>query len=925
MSRLIALVLALLCITSVQAERFPDDAGVINVSDAFFGAVPNDGVDDTAAIQRVFDMISPSARIVYFPNGVYELSAEIFLRKSDFASEAEALPYNGWTLITESGRTFLRASDVGTSPDTAGRIRFEFDAIQAGRVLRLTHRVPGDNANSFYYRINGGPWTANTRPFNGNTNWRSDSVVATGIALQTGRNVLEIAAREAGFEIDAIALGYLANYLNNVILEGESRDGAILRLRDNARNPDQTPFNGALVRWEPGVEQFFRTAVRSLTFDVGSNNPLADGLKFHGNNQSTVNHVRFIAGPGSGDVALDLAHTDAIGPILVRDVQVDGYAVGIHSAWQNASRVFEDIRLRNQREYAWVNEAASTIWVRKLRSENAVPAFRNDSWRLPGDGQGRVALVDSELIGLPGAETQAAITTLGNTYLRNVRSSGYQSAVVNQNQQPFRGYRGQDGIDGDVVEEWWSSGAFDSEGGGMTQVFDSPDSALRLPVEESPTVPVDPFSQWDGPHRHLIEISPGVMSGRANDDIDDTLSLQAAIDSGATTVYLPNGRWVLENDVQLRGNVRRLLGTEAEMTANDPTRRANIIIGAIGPSPIVIERFANFGFSGSEPRFVHSSARTVVFNSVTGLNYRPGIASPGTVFTNDTVGNAILFQGGQKVFARQLNIEENTTLAGSELPARVVNDGAKVWILGFKTEKFGTLIETKNGGMTDLLGNLQLNDFGSSTPSYITSNAAMSAVINIKPYPESGTSYGSVRETRGTETRTGQIRGTGYSAWSNAQLWDTRGEIIVDNDDAAANLQGTWALSQGFPRGFIGNNFAFAAAGAANTARFDVALPQAGRYRIGLRWVAEWGGQDHSNHATNARLVVTHAAGQSTFTLNQKLSSDGWFTLGEFGFNAGQNALIELSGAGANGKIIVDSVRLQRLVEADYSFANGFE
>jgi hypothetical protein len=58
---------------------------------------------------------------------------------------------------------------------------------------------------------------------------------------------------------------------------------------------------------------------------------------------------------------------------------------------------------------------------------------------------------------------------------------------------------------------------------------------------------------------------------------------------------------------------------------------------------------------------------------------------------------------GQTVWARQLNPER----ANPE----VVNDGGRLWILGFKTEGKGTSFRTTNGGETEILGGV-VNCFG---------------------------------------------------------------------------------------------------------------------------------------------------------------------------------------------------------------------
>ncbi|NJL71110.1 MAG: hypothetical protein HC888_05570 [Candidatus Competibacteraceae bacterium] len=66
-------------IFSVQAQPtpilFPPDSGVVSVLD--YGAVPNDGKDDTAAIQEAFEKNSGNGAVIYLPPGVYHISNTI--------------------------------------------------------------------------------------------------------------------------------------------------------------------------------------------------------------------------------------------------------------------------------------------------------------------------------------------------------------------------------------------------------------------------------------------------------------------------------------------------------------------------------------------------------------------------------------------------------------------------------------------------------------------------------------------------------------------------------------------------------------------------------------------------------------------------------------------------------------------------------
>ena len=910
-----ALLLAASALTPLAAEqvRFPADAGVIDVTDPMWGAIPNDGKDDSAAIQRIFDLMTPSGKIVYFPAGRYDLAAPVQLRKRDIRTEAEETAFEGWDTRTEGDRTYLAATRASADPEAAARITYRFDAIGGVRRFRLDHRVPDGESRRFAWRINGGEWVTTGKAFGGNADWRDRDIFSTRVQLATGENTLEIAALDEGLEIDAISFDYGAAYVSNTIIQGAGREATQIRLVDGATEADGSPVARAVLGWEAGVEQFFRTGVRDLKIVVGRNNPEADGLAFHGNNQATISDVTIVALGASGDVGLDLAHSAGIGPILVQRVKIRGFDIGIHSGWQNTMRNFDRIALQRQREYGWVNEAASNVIIRRLWSYNEVPAFRNLATRLPGDGNGRVVLMDSGLRGFGAASEETAVSTYGQMYARNVRVTGYGAAIANRNQDAFRAYRGQDGIDGTYVEEWWSQGAYGGDGGGFTRLWDdSPDAALRLWAGRVPTLPFDPPEAWDGPQNHVLTLPDGRTSGLPNDGIDDTPSIQAAIDSGASTVYLPNGVWTVDGDLELRGNVRRFLGTEAQMVASSfRSERPRFVIGPDGPSPVKIERLANFGFTGTAPLFEHASDRTVVFESVTGLHYRPTAERPGRLYLNDTVGGAILFRN-QFVYANQLNIEEDTTLPGADLDARVVNDGAVVAILGFKTEMPGVHVKTVNGGRTDLVGQHQLNNFGSGTPQYVTEDASLSVVLNVKPYAEPGTTYGTVVETRGGEARTGEIRGIGYAAYSNADLWRYKGEVILDDDaEAGVTYEGDWTETAAFPRGFIGDGFTYAPGAPTDSVTYDVPLPRDGKFAVSVRWVGDWGGQGHSRHTRAARFEIEHAGGTTTVVGDQDFTSDGWYPLGTYTFEGGSGT-VRLKGDGT-GTINTDGIRFKRV------------
>lgn len=62
------------CPVAAEDIRFPASAGLIDLTQAPYGAVGNGIHDDTAAIQRALDEHSASGAILYLPNGIYLIS-----------------------------------------------------------------------------------------------------------------------------------------------------------------------------------------------------------------------------------------------------------------------------------------------------------------------------------------------------------------------------------------------------------------------------------------------------------------------------------------------------------------------------------------------------------------------------------------------------------------------------------------------------------------------------------------------------------------------------------------------------------------------------------------------------------------------------------------------------------------------------------
>ncbi len=72
----------------------------------------------------------------------------------------------------------------------------------------------------------------------------------------------------------------------------------------------------------------------------------------------------------------------------------------------------------------------------------------------------------------------------------------------------------------------------------------------------------------------------------------------------------------------------------------------------------------------------------------------------------------------------------------------------------------------------------------------------------------------------------------------------------------------------------------------------------------------------HANRATNVPVTVTHAAGESSVTLNQTRTPgvDGVFhSLGTFRFEKGASAVVSIGNRGTDGYVIIDAVQWLRV------------
>jgi hypothetical protein len=461
----------------------------------------------------------------------------------------------------------------------------------------------------------------------------------------------------------------------------------------------------AVIRTGLKPAERFGNGIRTLIIDTGRGNGGAIGVQYIANNQGTMQRVLIRSGDGRGPIGLDMAYTDEIGPCFISEVEVVGFEVGISTRYAYDSMTLEHITLTGQNKYGFYNDG-QCVSIRGLVSTNAVPALYNTK------GAGVVALVDANLRGGGRAASEPAVVNESVLFARNIRTAGYGLAIRSS------GGAGRS-EKGPLVTEFVSHP--------VRSLFPAPQRSLGLPVKETPRVPWDPLEDWA--NITAFGATPG-------DAADCTQAIQKAIDAGKPTVYFPNGSFKVDGIVEIRGKVRRLIGTQSHLSGKGRLKFVD------GEAPVVVFERVSLGYSGIVVE--HAAKRTLVIsNTVMDAGYMN--TGTGDLFVEDVCGGPWQITR-QNVWARQINPENPVT--------KIVNDGGMLWILGLKTEREGTLIETRNGGKTEVIGGFcYATSKPKTTPMFVNHNSWLSVTIgeacfNNNPFTML------VSETRGSETKT---------------------------------------------------------------------------------------------------------------------------------------------------------------------------
>lgn len=125
-------------------------------------------------------------------------------------------------------------------------------------------------------------------------------------------------------------------------------------------------------------------------------------------------------------------------------------------------------------------------------------------------------------------------------------------------------------------------------------------------------------------------------------------------------------------------------------------------------------------------------------------------------------------------------------------------------------------------------------------------------------------------------------------------------------DDESLERSGDWLPSSSVG-GFVGACYWHDGNTGEKSARFVTRLKMSGEYEVRLSYTP------NPNRATNVKVSIRHADGESPVIVNQRLVppiDKAFVTLGKFHLVAEKEVVITISNAGADGHVIVDAVQL---------------
>lgn len=741
-------------------------SGVINITT--FGAIPNDGIDDTQAIIKAYTTLVRAAE-----NEHNEFYFDYY--RADFNRDGKFGKYNNnkpsefgagdaFAGVDLNGNGILETSidDLPEVADMDGDGITHYpdgspDMVTVQSLDRdgnvITIELPEERDLNHNYVIDAGvsvPFDEVEEVFRGFNDPRFQDGYGLSYALYIPDGVWDIsdtiifdgpepvpAQRQHGAEG--------APGVTNIRIYGQSR-GAVLRLADNSPGFDNPAAPKPILTFSSRVDEgnAWRTTnmLRNLTLQTGDN-PGCYGVFFMGANNTGIRNVTLEGAPGlpsNGVYGVKFSSGGNIG--YHYDITVNGFQHALYLLpYENFHHSFEFLTLRNQ-TVSGIHLVDATASIRKLFSQQTIPGV--PAVRLE-NSPSQAVIIDSECHGIGSAailldhDFQAAYASTydefgppyvqhfnGHAFCRDIVVTGYDNAVemdegATSRFAPIRPLPWE--FVSDKLSTYKEHRADNGRG-----------VSLRLPIEESPQPPTTTFDtsstdvaivedyylpadgttlfDLDGKLDNRVpDPGPGELFEAGDEVPDYTAAIDRAMNSGRPIVFFP-------------GQIYRSTGTPGQNGTLIPETVKQVIgffgegfgvpLWRVAPSsqpddPVLIDDMWSAGSVIVMPgNGTTTHTRPVALNHCRGGIARGDAANSGVkIFMNSCNsygGSLTALNNTDNIWMRMVNTENGGKQAGSPRVIWNAEGSTNMWCLGFKIEGGFTTFQAADGARVEVLG-----------------------------------------------------------------------------------------------------------------------------------------------------------------------------------------------------------------------------
>ena len=462
-------------------------------------------------------------------------------------------------------------------------------------------------------------------------------------------------------------------YGNYWTFVGQGAQSSYLRLAPNSQafNTGQKAY--LLNVPSNNFNQNFRELIHNMGFNVGPGNPQAEIVHWVANNMGSMRNVQIWCDDSKCLQGLGLEGAFA-GPSLIKNVAIYGSHYGVQATGQQEYQVtIEGLTTEGQLTMA-ISNGSFKLPIRHWLSYNSVPALVSTG------SLANTAILDSSITYKgAGLVTGLSNASGGTLYGRNVSCKGYKPCEIDAGASPTQGLRA-------LPSEFWT--------GTAKTIFDGSTAphSLKLPILETPT-PTDPCTSTTCDWQEL--------------GADTITWADTVAHATSSALYLPPGTYPARVDVTISvpASVNYINFNAAQFDLTHSSRKLFLIVAANSSEPLIID-----GCMYTNCFISHTSSRTLVVRD-TNFGYQSA-SGAGDLFIEDgdlqsyngsgNSGDGPTFYSGQNVWARDLDIE-----VGNPNDLRYnkfVCDGAKLWILGYKTEQDSPSVVLQNRCRAEIFG-----------------------------------------------------------------------------------------------------------------------------------------------------------------------------------------------------------------------------